>query len=65
MKAADEPNLRALVALLESRGGGLESSESGVGRLLHPEDYLDDDSGDLDSDEESDDASGDTVRSSA
>ena len=29
------------------------------------EDYLDDDSGDLDSDEESDDASGDTVRSSA
>ena len=39
--------------------------ESGVGRLLHPEDYLDDDSGDLDSDEESDDASGDTVRSSA
>jgi hypothetical protein len=65
VKADDEPNLRALVALLESRGGGLESSESGVGRLLHPEDYLDDDSGDLDSDEESDDASGDTVRSSA
>ena len=65
VKADDEPNLRALVALLESRGGGLESSESGVGRLLQPEDYSDDDSGDLDSDEESDDASGDTVRSSA
>ena len=65
VKADDEPNLRALVALLESRGGGLEASEAGVWRLLQPEDYSDDDSGDLDSDEESDDASGDTVRSSA
>ena len=56
--ADDEDNLRSLIALLETRGGGLESSESGVGRLLHPEDYSE--SEDYD-DEESDDASGDTT----
>ena len=56
--ADDEDNLRSLIALLEARGGGLESSESGVGRLLHPEDYSE--SEDYD-DEESDDASGDTT----
>ena len=55
---SDEGNLRALISLLEGRGGGLESSESGVGRLLHPEDYSE--SEDYD-DEESDDASGDTT----
>ena len=56
--ADDEDNLRSLIALLETRGGGLESSESGVGRLLHPEDYSE--SEDYD-DEDSDDASGDTT----
>ena len=56
--ADDEDNLRSIIALLEGRGGGLESSESGVGRLLHPEDYSE--SEDYD-DEESDDASGDTT----
>ena len=56
--ADDEDNLRRLIALLETRGGGLESSESGVGRLLHPEDYSE--SEDYE-DEDSDDASGDTT----
>ena len=60
VKADDEPNLRALVALLESRGGGLESSESGVGRLLHPEDYSESE----DYDDEESESEGDTVRSS-
>ena len=55
---SDEPHLRGLISLLEERGGGLESSESGVGRLLHPGDYSE--SEDYD-DEESDDASGDTT----
>lgn len=59
--ADDEADLRSLIVLLENRGGGLESSESGVGRLLHPEDY---DSDDSSSDGESDDdASRDTVTS--
>ena len=54
---SDEPHLRGVISLLEERGGGLESSESGVGRLLHPEDWSEEDY----DDEESDDASGDTT----
>ena len=53
-------NLRALISLLEGRGGGLEASESGVGRLLHPEDYSESE----DYDDEDSESEGDTVRSS-
>ena len=58
--ADDEDNLRSLIALLETRGGGLESSESGVGRLLHPEDYSESE----DYEDEESESEGDTVRSS-
>ncbi len=57
---SDEPHLRALISLLEGRGGGLESSESGVGRLLHPGDYSESE----DYDDEESESEGDTVRSS-
>ena len=62
--ADDEDNLRSIIALLEGRGGGLESSESGVGRLLHPEDYSESEDYEDEDDYEDEESEGDTVRSS-